>query len=170
MGLVEEADANREIPAATRVADYVFDADVHVTPPPTFWAEYLSPKFRDLAPTVESEGEFDYVVFEGERRKINLMQSQAGRTFNQYKNAGKQSDMRVGGWMPAQRLDDMDRGRDRQGRDLRRRGRCRPAISTFTWTASTPSTAGSRIFAPTPLGGFMAPHSCPPSMSPQRSG
>ena len=102
-------DVNRGIEAEPRVADYVIDADVHVTPPPTFWAEYLSPKFRDRAPTVESDGEFDYIVFEGERRKVNLMQSQAGREFNQYKNSGKLSDMRVGGWMPKQRLEDMNR-------------------------------------------------------------
>lgn len=107
--MTEQVDVNREIEAAPRVADYVVDADVHVTPPPTFWAEYLSPKFRALAPTVESDGEFDYIVFEGERRKVNLMQSQAGREFKQFKNAGKLSDMRVGGWMPKQRLSDMDR-------------------------------------------------------------
>jgi predicted TIM-barrel fold metal-dependent hydrolase len=102
-------DVNRVIDAEPRVADYVIDADVHVTPPPTFWAEYLSPKFREQAPSVESDGEFDYIVFEGERRKVNLMQSQAGRDFKQYKNNGKLSDMRVGGWMPKQRLDDMNR-------------------------------------------------------------
>lgn len=109
MSVAENVDVNREIAAAPRVADYVIDADVHVTPPPTFWREYLSPKFRDQAPSVESDGEFDYIVFEGERRKVNLMQSQAGRDFNQFKNAGKLSDMRVGGWMPSQRLSDMDR-------------------------------------------------------------
>ena len=38
-----EADANRAIEAQPRVADWVVDADVHVTPPPEFWAEYLSP-------------------------------------------------------------------------------------------------------------------------------
>jgi predicted TIM-barrel fold metal-dependent hydrolase len=106
---VDNIDVNHTIEAQPRVADDVVDADVHVTPPPTFWAQYLSPKFRDRAPTVESEGEFDYIVFEGERRKVNLMQSQAGRQFNQYKNAGKLTDMRVGGWMPKQRLDDMNR-------------------------------------------------------------
>jgi predicted TIM-barrel fold metal-dependent hydrolase len=106
---VDNVDVNHTIEAQPRVADDVVDADVHVTPPPTFWAQYLSPKFRDRAPTVESEGEFDYIVFEGERRKVNLMQSQAGREFNQYKNSGKLTDMRVGGWMPKQRLDDMNR-------------------------------------------------------------
>jgi predicted TIM-barrel fold metal-dependent hydrolase len=58
---------------------------------------------------LESDGEFDYVVFEGSRRKLNLMGSQAGRQFHQYKNAGRLADMRVGGWMAPQRLDDMDR-------------------------------------------------------------
>ena len=105
----ETIDVNHEIERKARVAGYVVDADVHVTPPPTFWAEYLPVKFRDQAPRVESDGEFDFIVFEGERRKVNLMQSQAGRTVEQYKNAGKLSDMRVGGWMPGKRLEDMDR-------------------------------------------------------------
>ena len=109
MATIAPPDVNREIEAEPRVADYVVDADVHVTPPPTFWAEYLSPKFRELAPTVESDGEFDYICFEGNRRPVNLMQSQAGRSAEQYKNAGKLSDMRTGGWMPAKRLEDMDR-------------------------------------------------------------
>ena len=104
-----DVNVNREFEAEPRVADYVVDADVHVTPPPTFWSEYLSPRFRDLAPKVETEGEFDFIVFEGTRRAVNLMQSQAGRKFEEYKNAGKLSDMRVGGWMVDKRLDDMDR-------------------------------------------------------------
>jgi predicted TIM-barrel fold metal-dependent hydrolase len=104
-----DIDVNRAFEAEPRVADYVVDADVHVTPPPTFWAEYLSPKFRDLAPKLEEGNDCDYVVFEGNRRPINLMQSQAGRTFDKYKNAGKQSDMRMGGWMTPARLADMDR-------------------------------------------------------------
>src|SRR6266704_428940 len=109
MATVEHVDVNREIEATQRVADYVVDADVHVTPPPGMWQEYLSPRFRELAPVVESDGEFDYVVFEGARRKLNLMQSQAGRSFQQFKNNGRLSDMRVGGWMAPQRLVDMDR-------------------------------------------------------------
>jgi predicted TIM-barrel fold metal-dependent hydrolase len=104
-----DLDVNRLFEAESRVVDYVIDADVHVTPPPTFWAEYLSPRFRDRAPTVESDGEFDYIVFEGERRKVNLMQSQAGRDFDQYKNNGRLSDMRTGGWMVDKRIEDMDR-------------------------------------------------------------
>jgi predicted TIM-barrel fold metal-dependent hydrolase len=102
-------DVNREIEAAERVAAWVVDADQHVNPPPTMWADYLSPEFRALAPTVESDDEFDYVVFEGARRKINLMSSQAGRKFEEYKNAGKLSDQRKGGWLVDNRLDDMDK-------------------------------------------------------------
>ncbi|HEX8055746.1 MAG TPA: amidohydrolase family protein [Novosphingobium sp.] len=109
MTITAEVDVNRVFEADPRVADYVVDADVHVTPPPTFWAEYLSPEYRDQAPRVETDGEFDYIVFEGERRKVNLMQSQAGRKFDEYKNSGRLSDMRVGGWMTDQRLDDMNR-------------------------------------------------------------
>src|SRR4029453_17527417 len=92
-----ELDVNRSIQAQPRVADYVVDADVHVTPPPTFWADYLSPAFRDQAPTLESDGDADWIVFEGTRKKVNLMQSQAGRKFEEYKNDGKVSDMRIGG-------------------------------------------------------------------------
>jgi predicted TIM-barrel fold metal-dependent hydrolase len=109
MTTTELVDVNREVEAAPRVADYVVDADVHVTPPPTMWKEYLSPQFRDLAPTVESDDEFDYIVFEGARRKVHLMQSQAGRSFEQYKNQGRLADLRMGGWMAPQRLQDMDR-------------------------------------------------------------
>jgi hypothetical protein len=94
----EDVDVNREIEAAPRVADYVLDADVHVTPPPGMWRDYLSPQFRELAPVVESDGETDYIVFEGDRRKVHLMQSQAGRAFKQYKNTGRLADMRANAW------------------------------------------------------------------------
>jgi len=102
-------DVNKEFEHALRVANYVVDADAHVNPPPGMWAEYLAPAFREFAPVVESDGEFDYVVFEGTRRKVNLMQSQAGRKFDEYQNNGRLSDMRLGGWMAPNRLNDMDR-------------------------------------------------------------
>jgi predicted TIM-barrel fold metal-dependent hydrolase len=102
-------DVNHEVAQQARVAARVVDADVHVNPPPSFWADYLSPTFRDRAPTVESDGEFDYVVFEGERRKVNLLSSRAGRTVEAFRSEGKLSDMRRGGWLVDSRLDDMDR-------------------------------------------------------------
>ncbi len=109
MSVVDDVDVNKKVEAAPRVAPHVVDADAHVNPPPGMWRDYLSPQFRNLAPVVESDGEFDYVVFEGHRRKLNLMSSQAGRKFNEYKNNGRLSDMRLGGWMAPARLDDMDR-------------------------------------------------------------
>ena len=102
-------DVNQKFERRPRVAERVLDADVHVNPPPTFWADYLSPRFRDQAPTVESDGEFDYLVFEGERRKVNLLSSRAGKTVEEFKAEGKLSDMRTGGWMVDARLEDMDR-------------------------------------------------------------
>jgi predicted TIM-barrel fold metal-dependent hydrolase len=102
-------DVNQKFEKQPRVAERVVDADVHVNPPPTFWADYLSARFRDQAPTVESDGEFDYLVFEGERRKVNLLSSRAGKTVNEFKAEGKLSDMRKGGWMVDARLEDMDR-------------------------------------------------------------
>ena len=109
MAIVEDVDVNREIRASERFAPYVVDADQHVNPPPTMWADYLSPKFRPFAPVLESDGEFDYVVFEGSRKKLLLLSAQAGRKFDQYKSEGRLSDMRLGAWMGPQRLDDMDR-------------------------------------------------------------
>jgi len=109
MNVVDNVDVNRDVETAVRVAPRVVDSDAHVNPPPGIWLDYLSPQFRELAPTVESDGEFDYIVFEGTRRKLNLLSSQAGRTFAQYKGEGKLSDMRVGGWMPGKRVEDMDR-------------------------------------------------------------
>src|SRR5579864_2889280 len=104
-----EADVNQKFKAEPRVAGRVLDADVHVNSPPSLWADYLSPKYRDQAPTVETDGEYDYIVFEGERRRVNLLSSRAGRTVEEFKTEGKLSDMRHGGWMVEARLDDMDR-------------------------------------------------------------
>src|SRR5262245_20933546 len=109
MAEADVADVNQQFAAQPRVADRVVDADVHVNPPPSFWADYLSPKYRDQAPTVESDGEFDYIVFEGERRKVNLLSARAGKTVEAFKAEGKLSDMRNGGWMVGARLEDMDR-------------------------------------------------------------
>ncbi|MET0371316.1 MAG: amidohydrolase family protein [Sphingobium sp.] len=89
----------------------IVDADAHVNPSPDFWADYLPADLRALAPRIEpgEEGEdCDYVVFEGRRKKLNLIGAQAGRKGKDFKITGKASDARSGGWMPAARLDDMD--------------------------------------------------------------
>jgi len=86
----------------------IVDADAHVNPVPTFWADYLPSHLRDLAPTIETEGDLDYVVFEGKRKKVNLIGAQAGRSGKDFKLEGRLSDARKGGWMPGERLADMD--------------------------------------------------------------
>ncbi len=83
-------------------------ADSHVNPPPDFWQEYLPESLRELAPRVEHGDDADYVVFEGKRKKLNLIGAQAGRKGKDFKIEGRMSDMRSGGWMPAERLKDMD--------------------------------------------------------------
>ena len=86
----------------------IVDADAHVNPPHDMWSEYLSAEFRDQAPVIEHGEDADYVLFEGKRRKVNLIGAQAGRAGKDFKMEGRISDARSGGWMPAARLDDMD--------------------------------------------------------------
>ena len=86
----------------------IVDSDVHVNPPATFWRDYLPAHLADLAPKLEHAEDADYVVFEGQRKKISLINAQAGRKWTDYKMTGKLSDARKGGWMPAERLADMD--------------------------------------------------------------
>jgi predicted TIM-barrel fold metal-dependent hydrolase len=92
--------------------DYaIVDADAHVNPPADIWSDYLPERLRDLAPRIErgsNDEDCDWVVFEGKRKKLNLIGAQAGRKGEDFKMTGRMSDMRSGGWMPAARLDDMD--------------------------------------------------------------
>jgi predicted TIM-barrel fold metal-dependent hydrolase len=87
----------------------IVDADAHVNPPPTFWSDYLPERLKSLAPKIESGEDADYVVFEGRRKKLNLLSDQAGRKGKDFKIEGRLSDMRGGGWLPAERLEDMDK-------------------------------------------------------------
>jgi predicted TIM-barrel fold metal-dependent hydrolase len=102
-------DINADLPAAARVASYVIDADQHLNPPPTMWADYLPAAWRSRAPVVEHAEDGDYIVFEGERKKVNLLSAQAGRRGEQFKAVGRLTDARVGGWMAPARIADMDR-------------------------------------------------------------
>jgi len=87
----------------------IVDADAHVNPVPTFWEDYLPSHLRELAPKVEHADDADYIVFEGRRKKMNLLGAQAGRAGKDFKIEGRLSDTRKGGWMPGERLADMDR-------------------------------------------------------------
>ncbi len=84
------------------------DADAHVNPPPDFWHHYLPKHLQELAPRIESGDDADYVVFEGRRKKLNIINAQAGRKGKDFKMEGRQSDTRSGGWEPEARLADMD--------------------------------------------------------------
>jgi predicted TIM-barrel fold metal-dependent hydrolase len=94
--------------APEKAKTLIVDADAHVNPSHDMWADYLPEKFRDLAPKIESGEDCDYVVFEGRRRKVNLISAMAGREGKDFKMEGRVADARAGGWMPKARLADMD--------------------------------------------------------------
>ena len=89
-------------------APRIVDADAHVNPPHDMWQDYLPASLRSLAPVVEHGEDADYIVFEGRKRKVLLINAQAGREGKDFKMEGRVSDQRAGGWMPQARLDDMD--------------------------------------------------------------
>ena len=95
-------------PAVQKPDTLIVDADAHVNPPHDMWEEYLPESLREHAPKIEHGDDCDYVVFEGRRRKVNLIAAQAGRAGMDFKMEGRVSDARAGGWMPRARIEDMD--------------------------------------------------------------
>ncbi|MGB8364791.1 MAG: amidohydrolase family protein [Rhizomicrobium sp.] len=85
----------------------IVDADAHIDPPYDMWREYLPANLRDLAPVIEEGNECDWIVFEGSRRPVRMINNQAGRTGKDFKMVGKLSEQRTV-WEPATRLADMD--------------------------------------------------------------
>ncbi|AIT81425.1 amidohydrolase family protein [Novosphingobium pentaromativorans] len=85
----------------------VVDADAHIDPPHEAWADYLPEKFKERAPRIEEGEDCDYVVFEGNRRPILMINNQAGRKGKDFKMVGKRSEMR-NVRDPKIRLEDMD--------------------------------------------------------------
>ena len=92
----------------TRAKPLIVDADAHVNPSHDMWADYLPEPLRAQAPQVEHGDDCDYIVFEGKRRKVNLISAQAGRKGEDFKMEGRVADARAGGWMPKARIADMD--------------------------------------------------------------
>jgi len=85
----------------------IVDADAHIDPPHAMWKDYLPEQLRHLAPLIEEGDEHDWIVFEGARRPLKMINNQAGREGKDYKMFGKMSEMRAV-WDPATRLADMD--------------------------------------------------------------
>jgi hypothetical protein len=86
----------------------IVDADAHVNPSADMWEGYLPAPPREHPPKIDHGEDCDYVVFEGRRRKVNLISAQGGREGKDFKMHGRAADARSGGWMPAGRLSDMD--------------------------------------------------------------
>jgi predicted TIM-barrel fold metal-dependent hydrolase len=90
--------------------DYnIICSDSHVNPPPDFWSEYLPGHLKDMAPRLESGDDADYVVFEGNRKKLNVLAAVGGKRNEDYTPFGRKSDTRPGGWEAKARTEDMDR-------------------------------------------------------------
>ncbi|MFM5931401.1 MAG: amidohydrolase family protein [Novosphingobium sp.] len=85
----------------------IIDADAHIDPPYTMWQEYLPAHLRDRAPRIEEGDDCDWIVFEGNRRPLQMINNQAGRDGKNFKMRGKLSDMRAA-WDANFRLSEMD--------------------------------------------------------------
>jgi predicted TIM-barrel fold metal-dependent hydrolase len=88
----------------------LIDADAHVNPSPTFWDEYLPKEFIGRGPRIEDgapDEDHDWVVFEGSRKPLNVLQAVSGQGKN-FVPTGRKELMRSSNWDPASRLKDMD--------------------------------------------------------------
>lgn len=83
------------------------DADAHIDPPHSFWKDYLPTHLQPLAPQIEAGEDCDYIVFEGKRRPVMMINNQAGREGKNFKMKGRLSEQRDT-WSPSKRLADMD--------------------------------------------------------------
>ena len=105
------ADDATQVPSRTTKVPVKYrtvDADQHLNPPQTFWADYLPKQFKELAPKLEHGEDADYIVFEGKRRKINLMNALAGKKAEEWKMEGRASDVLKGNFDAEARIADMD--------------------------------------------------------------
>ena len=88
----------------------LIDADAHVNPAPTFWDDYLPARFAGRGPRWEAAGpgdKHDWLVFEGQRKPLNLQSATSGQGRN-FRTTGTKDLLRPGNWEPAARLQDMD--------------------------------------------------------------
>ena len=105
--MADAAATGVEASASAWTLGRIVDADAHVDPPHDMWRDYLPEALRDLAPRIEEGEECDYIVFEGNRRPVRMINNQAGRAGKDFKMVGKLSEQRAV-WQPETRLADMD--------------------------------------------------------------
>ena len=106
--MAENPDTLVQARPDARTKPLIVDADAHVNPSHDMWVDYLPESLREHAPQIEHGEDCDYIVFEGKRRKVNLISAQAGRKGEDFKMEGRVADARAGGWMPKARIADMD--------------------------------------------------------------
>ncbi len=101
-------ELSKPLPAPIARGKYrIVDADAHIDPPHTFWAEYLPAQLKSMAPTIEEGNECDFVVFEGRKRPLVMLANQGGRKGQDFKIMGKLCDLHDSA-TPAKRLAVMD--------------------------------------------------------------
>jgi hypothetical protein len=66
------------------------------------WTDYLPTHLRDQAPRIEAGEENDWIVFEGKRRPIMMINNQAGREGKNFKMMGRRAEQRPQSatWLP----------------------------------------------------------------------
>ena len=83
-------------------------ADSHVVEPMEMWANYIDPAYRARAPRLITEGDADYIQFEGLPRFPAGLIATAGQDPELRSATGGLDQGVTGGWDPVARLADMD--------------------------------------------------------------
>ena len=102
-----DAAGSTSVPAERKIGWALIDADAHIDPPADMWKDYLPSHLKDRAPAIEHGDDADYIVFEGNRRPVIMINNQAGREGKNFKIKGRLAEQRKV-WDPATRLADMD--------------------------------------------------------------
>ena len=89
----------------------ILSSDSHVIEPPDLWSSRIESRFRDRAPHVVSEETGDWWYIDGQRTNSFQGGTQAGMRFEhpeELRMAGEWEDVRAGGYIPDERIKDLD--------------------------------------------------------------